>query len=171
LNKETGREIQFSNPAVSGFTTLDVISRELHLIKELKPHLVTILIGVNDLVSNRGADEYRASLVTIYDEIATLELGTGQAVAISIPNWSVVPAALEYGEPTFIRATTNSFNAVARQEALERGFTWIDITAVSTAALGSPGWIAADKLHPGDAQYAAWADAIWERVKQDWRSA
>jgi lysophospholipase L1-like esterase len=171
LKKLTGRDVQLTNPAVSGFTTQDVIDKELHLIKELRPDLVTILIGVNDLVTNRGADEYRSTLVRIYDEIASLELPFGHAVAISIPNWSVVPAALEYGEPALIKATTNSFNTAARQEAEERRFTWVDITVVSTAGLGSKGWIASDNLHPADAQYAAWANAIWERVKEDWKSA
>ena len=28
------------------------------------------------------------------------------------------------------------------------------------------GWIASDRLHPGDAQYAAWADVIWDRIRQ-----
>jgi lysophospholipase L1-like esterase len=171
LNRETGREVQLTNPAVSGFTTLDVIDKELSLIKQLRPDLVTILIGVNDLVTNRGADEYRTSLVMIYDEIGSLKLRAGHAVAISIPNWSVVPAALQYGEPPFVRATTNAFNAVAKEEAEQRGFTWVDITVVSTSGLGSKGWIASDDLHPGDPQYAGWADAIWERVKDDWKSA
>jgi lysophospholipase L1-like esterase len=171
LNRETGREVQLDNPAVSGFTTLDVIDKELHLVEQLKPDLVTILIGVNDLVTNRGADEYRSSLAKIYDEVASLKLRAGRVVAISIPNWSVVPAALEYGDAPYVRATTNSFNGVAREEAEAHGFMWVDITVVSTSGLGSPGWIASDNLHPGDAQYAAWADAIWARVKDDWTSA
>jgi lysophospholipase L1-like esterase len=168
LNSETGREVQFTNPAVSGYTTLDVIDKQLHLIKQLKPDVVTVLVGVNDLVTNRGADDYRSSLVIIYNEIGSLELRAGRAVAVSIPNWSVVPAALEYGEAPLIRATTNSFNAAAREEAEERGFTWVDITVVSTSGLGSKGWIASDNLHPGDPQYAAWADVIWAAVRDSW---
>jgi lysophospholipase L1-like esterase len=31
---------------------------------------------------------------------------------------------------------------------------------------GTEGWIAADELHPGDAQYAAWAEVIWPVVKE-----
>ena len=171
LTSETGRRVELSNPAVNGFTTLDLIDKELHYVKELKPDLVTILIGVNDLVSNRSADEYRSCLMTIYDEVATLELPLGQVVALSIPNWSVVPAALEYGQPALIRATTNAFNAVAREESGSRGFLWLDITNVSTAGHGSPGWIASDNLHPGDAQYAAWADVIWQAVSDSWLRA
>ena len=66
---------------------------------------------------------------------------------------------------------TNGFNAAARKEALELGFDWVDVTGVSTYQLGSPGWIAADQLHPGDAQYAAWAEVIWDRVRDAWAKA
>jgi lysophospholipase L1-like esterase len=129
---------------------------------------VSVLIGVNDLVQNRSAEEYRASLKTIYDRIGGLGLAPGHVAAISIPNWSVVPAAAQYGEPRLIRAVTNDYNAAARDEALDRGFTWIDVTGVSTYRLGAPGWIAADQLHPGDVQYEAWAEVIWDRVREAW---
>jgi acyl-CoA thioesterase-1 len=171
LTKATGARVELTNPAVNGFTTLDLIAKELALVDQIKPDLVTVLIGVNDLVQNRSVDEYKASLTTIYDRIRGLALEDGRVAAIGIPNWSVVPAALQFGDPQFIRAVTNAFNAAARREALERGFMWIDITWVSTYHLGSPGWIAADQLHPGDTQYAAWAEVIWDQVRDSWARA
>jgi lysophospholipase L1-like esterase len=171
LSQATGTRVDLTNPAVNGFTTLDVIAKELAVIDRIKPDLVTVLIGVNDLVQNRSVDEYKASLVTIYDRIRGLALEDGRVAAIAIPNWSVVPAALQFGEPQFIRAVTNAFNAAAKRESLERGFTWVDITWVSTYRLGSPGWIATDQLHPGDAQYAAWAEVIWDNVRDSWTRA
>jgi lysophospholipase L1-like esterase len=83
----------------------------------------------------------------------------------------VVPAAAEYGDPAALRRLTDTFNSIAKREADARGFTWVDITAASTSAMESPGWISSDRLHPGDAQYAAWADLIWEAVKKPWSSA
>jgi len=163
-------EVTLTNPAVNGFTTLDLIAKELDRVNGLQPDVVTVLIGVNDLVQNRSADEYRISLTTIYDRISAMHLAADCVAAISIPNWSVVPAAAQYGEPRLIKTVTNDFNAIARKEALERGFTWVDITGVSTYRLGSPGWIAADELHPGDAQYQAWAEVIWAAVKESWMS-
>ena len=171
LTKATGSRVELTNPAVNGFTTLDLIAKELALVDQIKPDLVTVLIGVNDLVQNRSVDEYKASLTTIYDRIRGLALQDGRVAAIGIPNWSVVPAASQFGDPQFIRAVTNAFNAAARREALERGFMWIDITWVSTYRLGSPGWIATDQLHPGDAQYAAWAEVIWDQVRDSWARA
>lgn len=63
---------------------------------------------------------------------------------------------------------TEVFNKVAREEATARQFEWIDITEASTSGIGSAGWIASDDLHPGDTQYAAWAEVIWNRVGPAW---
>ena len=156
------------NPAVNGFTTIDLIARELGYTRDLKPDLVTVLIGVNDLVQGRSAGQFRESLVEIYDALSALGLPRGRVVTVSIPDWSVVPAAADYGEPDRLRALTESFNAIAQAEAQRRGFTWVDITEVSGHVSGSPGWIAGDRLHPGDPQYAAWAETIWAAVEQDW---
>jgi lysophospholipase L1-like esterase len=143
-----------------------LIARELPQVRRLKPELVTILIGVNDLVRGRTPADYRGSLATIYDEVAANRLPLGRAFAISLPNWSVVPAAREFGDPEGIRDLTDAFNDIARDEANARGFGWIDITAASLSGLGTPDWIASDGLHPGDNQYAAWAEVIWHSVRQ-----
>ena len=171
ISKATGTNVEVTNPAVNGYTTLDLIAKELPFIERVKPELVTVLIGVNDLVQNRSVDEYKAALTQIYDRIRGLALEDGRVAAISIPNWSVVPAATQFGEPTFIKSVTNAFNTAARREALDRGFTWVDVTWVSTYRLGTPGWIAADQLHPGDPQYAAWAETIWDNVRDSWARA
>jgi lysophospholipase L1-like esterase len=171
LTTAIGRKVGLTNPAVNGFTTLDLIANELGYIDRLKPHLVSILIGVNDIVQGRTAEQYRVSLLHIYDRVAVLGLPPGRVVAISIPNWSEVPAAPTFGDKAALRRLTDTFNSIAQREAETRGFMWIDITAVSTSAMGSAGWIASDQLHPGDAQYAAWAEVIWKAVQEPWTAA
>jgi acyl-CoA thioesterase-1 len=165
LAEHTGRQLELSNPAINGFTTQDLIDDELPQVRRLKPDLVTILIGVNDLVRERTPVEYRAALARIYDEVGKEKTPDGRVFAVSIPNWSVVPAAREYGDPEHIRDLTDAFNDVANEEATKRGFGWIDITAASISGLGTPGWISSDGLHPGDRQYAAWAEVIWHGIK------
>jgi lysophospholipase L1-like esterase len=168
LKELTGQWVELTNPAVNGFTTLDLIDKELSFVEQLKPDLVTILIGVNDLVQGRPAEDYRVSLVTIYDRVGALGLPPGRVVTISIPDWSVAPAARNYGHVERIRFLTETFNEIAQDEADARGFKWIDITAASLSGLGSAGWIASDGLHPGDLQYAAWAEVIWLRLRDAW---
>jgi lysophospholipase L1-like esterase len=159
---------ELTNPAVNGFTTLDLIRDELPYLPFLKPDLVSILIGVNDLVQGRTAHEYRRSLARIYDEAASMP--EARVAAVSIPRWSYVPAAADFGGKDHVEKLTRTFNSVAEEEARARKFTWVDISEASTSGAGTMGWIASDQLHPGDAQYAAWAEAIWSAVQEPWSS-
>ena len=168
LAEATGAKVELTNPAVNGFTTIDLIENELAHVQRIQPDLVSILIGVNDLVQGRTPEHYRVSLREIYDAVAGLELPAGKVAAISIPNWSTVPAARDFGDPAHLRRRTETFNAIARGEAEQRGFRWVDITAASTSGTRTPGWISSDRLHPGDIQYAAWADVIWSALSADW---
>jgi acyl-CoA thioesterase I len=164
LEHKTADQVELTNPAVNGFTTDDLIAHELPYVARLKPDLVTVLIGVNDLVRGRSPDHYRAGLIRIYDEIAALRLPAGRHLAVSIPDWWFVPAAADYGGSHRVRELTALFNEVAQEEAAAHGFTTVEIGAASRSGIGSPGWIASDDLHPGDAQYAAWAEVVWEAV-------
>ena len=155
-------DVDLTNPAVNGFTTLDLIKRELPLVRRLKPDFVTVLIGVNDLVQGRTVDQYRKSLATIYDALS------GSVAAVSIPTWSYTPAAKDFGGAEHVERLTGIFNGGAREEAEARGFSWVDITQASASGIGTKGWIADDDLHPGDAQYAAWAEAIWSAIRDVW---
>jgi len=149
-----------TNPAVNGYTTEDLIRNELPLVEVVNPDLITVLIGVNDLVQGRSLDQYRHSLATIYNAIEDRPV-----VAVSIPTWSYMPAAAGFGGVEHVERLTGQFNDVARGQATARGFAWVDLGPVSTSRIGAPGWIASDLLHPGDAQYAAWTDVIWPAVR------
>jgi acyl-CoA thioesterase-1 len=170
LEDATGRTVRLVNPAVNGFTTVDLLANEIGFINDLRPDIVSVLIGVNDLVRGRSTEAYRESLGEIYDTVAALHLPSGRVAAISIPDWSVVPSARDYGDPRQISAQTEAFNTAAQKEATRRAFTWVDITEASRKGLGTDGWVSADDLHPGDPQYAAWADEIWKEVKEPWSS-
>lgn len=148
---------ELTNPAVNGYTTLDLIREELPYLERIQPDVVSVLIGVNDLVQGRTPEDYRESLRTIYDA-----LNHHRVTVVSIPTWSYVPAAADFGGADRVDRLTRLFNEIARDEAVPRGFTWIDIGLASTSGIGTEGWIASDDLHPGDAQYAAWAESIWE---------
>ncbi|HKV86620.1 MAG TPA: SGNH/GDSL hydrolase family protein [Candidatus Dormibacteraeota bacterium] len=161
LEKRLSGPVELSNPAVNGYTTLDLIRDELPLVERLRPQLVSVLIGVNDLVQGRTLAMYDSSLSEIYDALAG-----ARVFAISIPRWDYTPAAAGFGGADHVGRLTRLFNDIAREQAVAHGFAWVDIGDASRAGIGSKGWIASDELHPGDAQYAAWADVIWEAMSR-----
>lgn len=169
--EEAGRvQVVVQNPAVNGYTSRDLIDRELPQVIR-KPDLCTILIGANDVVQGLDAHLYRLSLGRIYDFARRFELPVGRVAALSIPDFSVMPAAASFGAPPALSARIDAFNAVVREEAERRGFAWIDLTELSRSGVARPDWAADDQLHPADAQYRAWADWIWPRLRSAWIAA
>jgi len=171
LSAATGRLVRLTNPAVDGYTTDDLIREELDHLDQVAPDYVSILIGANDAARGRPRAEYQGSLVWIYDVIAARGLAPTRVVAISIPDWSAAPAAGKFGRPEQLRLVIDGFNALARSEAATRGFLWVDVSELSRSRMGEKGWLARDRLHPGDAQYSAWAEMIWDQVREPWTAA
>src|SRR5258708_38140558 len=74
LEDATKRAVRLVNPAVNGFTTIDLLANEIGFINDLRPDVVSVLIGVNDMVRGRSIEAYRESLAEIYDTRAALHL-------------------------------------------------------------------------------------------------
>lgn len=164
LSKATGRLVDLENPAVDGYAAEDLIRSELASVESFRPDVATVLVGANDIARGSSLGDYRDSLAWIYGALA----GVGQVAAIGLPDWSLTPAAAGFGPPEALRQKIEGFNAVAREQAEAAGLVWIDLAPLSRDGSAREGWLAADGLHPGDAQYAAWADAIWAVVGPAW---
>jgi acyl-CoA thioesterase-1 len=159
LEQALQRRVTVTNLGVEGCTTSDLIARELPHLDDAAWDCVSVLIGVNDLYQGDEEPHYHARLLQIYDAIAALR-GV-RVLALSIPDYSYTPVGRSSRDPQDILDGLRLFNAGAKAGAELRGFTWVDLLDVSRSRIGTPGWIAADGLHPGDLQYAVWADHVW----------
>src|SRR5438128_6230447 len=92
LSEESVVEVALFNLAVNGYTTTDLIREELPVAKGLRPELVTILIGANDLVQGSDEANYRTRLSAIYDTLGSMGLAAKRWLALSIPYAVVLPA-------------------------------------------------------------------------------
>ena len=167
LTEETGIDVALLNLGVNGYTTADLIREELPVARGLRPELVTILIGANDIVQGSDLAAYRTRLAELYDAIAQLTLAAIRVLAVSIPDFSPLPGAAPFGSPRELRARIDAFNGIAQSEAASRGFGYVDITAISRENNHGNDWTAADGLHPGPAQHQAIADRIWAAYRAD----
>ena len=168
LEQATGQKVAISNLGIAGFTTFDVIHVELPRLTDSHWDVVTIQVGVNDWVQRLGSDFYRDRLREIYDRLDALRLEPGRVVAVSTPDFSFTPTGPSFGSAEQVMSGLRDINVVAHDEASRAGFPFVDIFDVSRSGIGTAEWIADDGLHPGPAQYRAWADAIWEAVEADW---
>ena len=161
LREESGIEVALVNLGVNGYTTTDLIREELPIARRLRPELVTILIGANDVVQGSGESAYRTRLAEIYDALVGLGLPATNVLAVSTPDFSALPGATPFGTATDLRTRIDAFNRIAQSEAAAHGFHYADIGAISRELRRGRDWLAGDGLHPGPDQHRAIADQLW----------
>ncbi|QAU24764.1 SGNH/GDSL hydrolase family protein [Dyella sp. M7H15-1] len=127
--------------------------------------LVTLLIGVNNQYRGRPAEEYRMQFRTLLMRAMALAgKHPKRVVVISIPDWGVTPFGHKSSRDRRQIATElDTFNTIARMEALEAGARFVNITGISR---DHADLVASDGLHPSGAQYTLWTDAIEPAVTE-----
>ncbi|TME27105.1 MAG: SGNH/GDSL hydrolase family protein [Chloroflexi bacterium] len=158
LWREAGRDVALTNPAVNGYTTDDLIDNELPLLAGVRPTIVTVLIGANDIVQGSREDRYRSQLARIHLRIRADAPGA-RVFALPQPDWSLSPAGAGFGDPAAIARSIERFNQIAREETESAGATWIDLFPLMRDQ-GRRRMFAADGLHPSAEAYAEWAGAL-----------
>ncbi len=170
LKEETAIDVALVNLGVNGYTTTDLIREELPVARSVRPELVTVLIGANDIVQRSDEATYRGRLQQIYQAIQELGVPAARVLAISIPDFSPLPGAAPFGSARDLCARVDGFNDVARSEAADHEFLYADITQISREANSGHNWIAGDGLHPGPTQHRAFAHHLWEVAGPSWTS-
>jgi acyl-CoA thioesterase-1 len=157
------------NLGVNGYTSRDLIEVELPQLAALEPGLVTVLIGVNDVVQGVPEATYRENVAVILDELLE-RLPAKRIVVVTTPDYTVTPRGADYGPPADRAAAIRRFNGAISEAATERGVAVVDIHAISLEAANDRSLVADDRLHPSGAQYARWVERIAPVVKDLLRS-
>ncbi|MDL2341938.1 MAG: SGNH/GDSL hydrolase family protein [Patescibacteria group bacterium] len=153
-----------ANPSVTGYTTKNLIDRELPLVASLKPDFVTILIGVNDYVQGVDRETFTDNLNYIVDSLQHQLVNPKNIVLITIPDYGKTPTGARYGAPATSEAGIREFNAVIMQIGAARGLPVADIFSVSQGVVQDPTLTAGDGLHPSGKQYALWTAIIQKTI-------
>jgi lysophospholipase L1-like esterase len=148
------------NLGVNGYTSADVIDHELPRLARLNAELVSLQIGVNDVVQGVPDERYGAGVSQILDTILE-SLPADRAFAVATPDYTVTLQGAAFGLPELQRAGILHVNEILRGACEQRGIAFVpDIFDISGAAADDQSLVAGDGLHPSAAQYARWVDAI-----------
>jgi lysophospholipase L1-like esterase len=148
-----------ANLAVNGFTSRDVIERELPELARLQPTFVSLLVGVNDVVQGVPAAAFQANAEAILVSLGAL-LPSDRILVVTTPDYTVTPQGSAYGDPLTQRAGIERNNAILTALAAARSIAVVDIFDVSSRAATDRSLVADDGLHPSGAQYRLWVERI-----------
>ncbi|HEY1691010.1 MAG TPA: SGNH/GDSL hydrolase family protein [Polyangiaceae bacterium] len=151
--------VELHNLAVNGYSTGDVIDRELPALSAFAPTYVTFAAGANDIVRGATPAEYRAHVASV---LASLRASGARIVTLPQPDWSLSPAARDFGDAPAIHARIVEANAILRDETAAAGGTYLDLFPLMETQARA-GMIAPDGLHPSAEAHDAWAAEIAQR--------
>ncbi len=160
--KDNGIDIILSaNPSVTGWTTEDLIDKELPVFDHIKPDFVTLLIGVNDWVQGVDSGAFHKNLNYILDHVQTSLPDKNKVLLITIPDFGVTPTGKMYSEGRDITKGITDFNNIIKNEAHKRNLPVADIFPETQKMKDSRDLIAHDGLHPSAKEYALWEKIIY----------
>jgi len=148
-----------ANLGVNGYTTADLIRDELPALEELAPDFVSVLIGVNDVVQGVAPAAYEANVGLILQALLA-RLPATRIVTVAIPDYTVTPVGLDFGDPRRQHHRIVAANATMARRSGEGGIAYVDTFDLSLRAADDRTLVADDGLHPSAAQYALWVERI-----------
>ena len=161
LAKE-GIELEIvANPAVTGWTTQDLIDKELPIFFASSPGFATLCIGVNDWVQEVSPDQFRKNLQYIMDQMISGLPSKDRLLVVNIPDFGVAPEGPQYSKGRDISAGLAHFNTIIQEEAEQRGLSLVDVFELSKAMATDPSLVAPDGLHPSAKEYELWEQKIF----------
>jgi lysophospholipase L1-like esterase len=150
-----------ANPSVTGWTTQDVIERELPIFRKEKPNFGSLLIGVNDWVQGVVDNTFRQRFSFIVEEMLKVLGNKERLLIVTIPDFGVTPTGPKYARGRNISEGIASFNKIIMAESENRGLRVVDIFELSKKMGTDRSLVAVDGLHPSAKAYAEWEKIIF----------
>ena len=151
LRTTTGQPVRVINLSVSGARVQDVLDRQIPALRNLRPDVVTVAIGGND-VRAYNADAFASRVERL---TAALPAGTFIADVPWFMHGRWERQAQQAADVVTRSASRRGLNVVPLHRALQRR-GW---TAMVTDF--APDW-----FHPNDRGYRVWSDTFWTAISR-----
>lgn len=151
------------NLCAAGATTADAVDKQIARLAGTQANLVTVCVGVNDLVGGGEDKQFAENYETL---VVKLKQSARLVVVANLPDLTSAPAIKETGDES-LRSRLERFNKAIEEVARRHRVPMVDLYHLSGEKIQShPEFFSLDGLHPSDLGYAHWAEAMWAVVEQ-----
>jgi lysophospholipase L1-like esterase len=162
LTQLLGSAAHLINLGIPGETVAQARQTELPVALDANPSLVTVWLGVNDIVQSISVQEYERQLEAL---LQSLRHQTHAHVFVgNIPDLSLLSFFAEYNQGT-LKAIISTWNAAIAQAVNATGATLVDLYAGWNELASHPEYIAGDGLHPSTEGAKRLAEVFYSRIK------
>jgi lysophospholipase L1-like esterase len=150
------RPVDVVGRAVSGDRVADVVADQLDGLEALRPDVVLVSIGANDVIHLTSRADFRRT----YERMVRAIPDDALLVLLGVPDMG---APTRYAQP--LRATAGlrgrQLDEIVRDVAADAGATYVDIAGETGPTMRSDTdrYFSVDRFHPSDEGYGLWAAA------------
>ena len=155
--------IHLINLGIPGITAHDALRLELPIALNAHPDLVTIWLGVNDIVDNVPVNNYADDLDTLLTGLRANSPHARIAIA-NIPDLTLLPY-FAATDPVILTQQIQAYNAVIASAAQRYQAILVDLTQQNYNLRTHPEYISQDGLHPTDIGYQQLAKVFYSALQ------
>jgi lysophospholipase L1-like esterase len=143
--------------ARGGATVADVVEHQLPAVAGLRPDVVFVSVGANDVTHLTSRDDFEGR----YRRLVTGLPGSAEVVVLGVADMGAIP---RLAQP--LRAVAgfrgDQLDDVVAEVAGDTASTYVDIARETGPPFRADPerFFATDRYHPSDAGYRRWADAV-----------
>lgn len=164
LATRTGRRVDLRVFAVSGARVADVLNDQLPRLKGLRPDLVLVVVGSNDVTHLTAPGSARRDLGRLLDRVRQ---ASGRVIVSGVP---AMGTATRLGQPLRLLVgliATNIYDPIWREEASARSMLRVDLADRTGPDFSEDhSLLAPDGFHPSPRGYALWAEVFDEVIQR-----
>lgn len=155
--------VAFYNLGKSGSAVRDVLENQVKKAIELKPNLVTISVGSNDILQRRFQNHFGKDLHAVLAKLRTQT--NAEIVMNNIPDFSITSAV-----PSYLKMISGyivkKMNLIIQKAAEKYQVVLVDLYFYSSIyGTTYPEAVSDDNFHPSDFGYALWANTIISHIR------
>jgi len=154
-----GRRVRLVNVSVSGAKAEQVAAQQLAAATRLRPDVVLVAVGANDVIRLSGRRTVRAAVESIVEGLVAARCEV-KIVLTGAPDMGAIP---RFAQPLrwVAGARTKQLNGVFDTVVRERGLTLAPIAAETGPLFRRDRTLfAGDRFHPSDRGYATWSPVL-----------
>lgn len=148
LNMLGAGHIHLINVGIPGILIHQALTLELPIATDAHPDLVTIWLGVNDIVAKVPPSSYAPDLNSLLSRLRTAAPGARIAIA-NIPDLTLLPFFSAY-DPQELHQVIQAYNTAIAGAAQRYHAILVDLTQQNYNLKAHPEYISEDGLHPND---------------------
>ena len=164
LAEKLGQQVHLINLGIPGITIHDALNLELPIALDSHPKLVTIWLGVNDIVDKVPINSYYHDLNLLLTRLESNSPSAHILIA-NIPDLTLLPYFTSYNQQ-ILHQIIKEYNAAIAHDAQLHHAILVNLSQQNYNLKEHPEYVSNDGLHPNDIGYLQLAELFYKTLQQ-----